>query len=141
MKKISALTMLSFLAMLSTLPVNAAKEADTTLTLNGIIIDQACAESHKGDLLSYIKTHTKECALKPENQARGYAILTPDTEVTPFSAKSNPKIIAFLKSAKNKLQVTVKAKLVNEQLELLSVSNIIQPKTKKNEKIPLAVKK
>jgi hypothetical protein len=131
MRKIVLAVQVLLLFLTATAMLCAAEEPNAVMTLNGMVIDQACAESHKDDLSNYIKTHTKECALKPENQKRGYVLLTPDNEVTPFTPKSNAKIIAFLKSSKNSLRVTVKAKLANEQLELLSIANIVKVKGKK----------
>jgi hypothetical protein len=121
------------LVILSIIPAHypyASDNRSEIMTLNGIIIDQACAEEHKSDILSYIKNHTKECALKPGNQARGYSLITPDMEVTPFAPKSNPKIVAYLKQTKNKMRVTVKARLINGQLVFITITNIITPKIK-----------
>jgi hypothetical protein len=105
-----------------------ASEKPETLILNGLLVDNACVQAHTGDLMTYVRTHAKECALKPENVRSGYALITPDGEVTSFEDRSNARISAFLRQSKSKLSVTVTARLEGEKLMLISIQNLRKPR-------------
>ena len=106
----------------------AAPPAVEILELNGLLVDNVCVEEHKNNLPEYVKTYTKAYALTPEHQAAGYSLMTPDGLVTPFESKSFPKIVKYLKQSKSKLRVTVKARLVEEKLELVSIRDLVRSK-------------
>jgi len=93
-----------------------------TLTLTGDIIDNMCAGAQKPEeLAAFIKTHTKECAIKCADS--GYAIFS-NGALLKFDAASNAKIAEFLKNPDSKLQVVavVKKEPLNE-LSLVSIEN------------------
>ncbi len=70
---------------------SAAVKKSPELTLKGDIIDNSCAMANKANLASYVKTHTKECALRPGCVASGYSIFA-DGRLMTFDKKSNKKI-------------------------------------------------
>ena len=93
-----------------------------TITIKGDIIDNMCAGSQKAEALAaFVKTHTKECALKPQCMASGYAIFS-DGMLLKFDAASNTKIADFLKKPDSKLQVVAVVK--KEPLNALSLVSI-----------------
>ncbi|MDD5466099.1 MAG: hypothetical protein PHP73_07180 [Candidatus Omnitrophica bacterium] len=92
------------------------------LTLKGDVIDNMCAGANKDTLAEFVKTHTKECALKPGCIESGYSIFA-DGKLYKFDKNSNAKVAEFLKVADSKLQVTVTAKQVGDELSLVSIEN------------------
>ena len=94
----------------------------TEIILKGDVIDNICAEINKDTLTEFVKTHTKECTLKPECLASGYSILA-DGKLYRFDQESNTMVAVFLKKADSKLQVLITAKQVGEELSLVSIEN------------------
>lgn len=93
------------------------------IVLKGYIIDNKCASANNSDTLEeFVKTHTKECTLKPECMASGYSIFA-DGKLYAFDKDSSAKVAEFLKNADSKLQVTVTAKQVGDELSLVSIEN------------------
>jgi len=99
-----------------------ATAADTeAMTYTGTIIDNMCASNTK-DIASFIKTHTKECALMPQCVASGYSLYA-DGMLQPFDDKSNAKVQEFLKKPESKLDVVVTATKADGMLSLISIKN------------------
>jgi hypothetical protein len=114
------------IVMLAYLPAHAgtAKPSVTASeTMQGVLVDNACAGGHKDDMASFVKTHTKDCALMPGCIASGYSLYTQDGQLLGFSPKSNKSIVAFLKGLNSTLRVEVKVKRTGEILELVSIKN------------------
>jgi len=93
-----------------------------TLTLKGDVIDNMCAGMNKDTLAEFVKTHTKECALKPACIDSGYSIFA-DGKLYKFDKYSNSKVAEFLKKTDSKLQAAVTAKQVGDELSLVSIEN------------------
>ncbi|MFA6129986.1 MAG: hypothetical protein WC731_03260 [Candidatus Omnitrophota bacterium] len=106
----------------TTTAVAAPATTPETMALKGDIIDNMCAGTNKANLAEFVKTHTKECALMPNCQASGYSIFA-DGKLYAFDKDSNAKVAEFLKNADSKLQVTVTAKQVGDELSLISINN------------------
>jgi type 1 fimbria pilin len=131
-----ALCFVSSLALAQDMPQSTATvtTTDTTTTvtktvttpesivLKGDVIDNMCAGANKDNLAEFVKTHTKECTLKPGCMASGYSIYA-DGKLYAFDKDSNAKVAEFLKKADSKLQVTVTAKQVGDELNLVSIEN------------------
>jgi len=101
---------------------DTAVTAPEAVVLKGEVIDNTCAGANKDNLAEFIKTHTKECALKPGCIESGYSIFV-DGKLYAFDKDSNAKVAEFLKLADSKLQVTVTAKQVGDELSLVSIEN------------------
>ena len=93
-----------------------------TIALRGDVIDNMCAGVNKANLAEFVKTHTKECALKPGCMDSGYSIFA-GGKLYAFDKVSSAKIAEFLKKADSKLQVTITAKQVGDELSLVSIEN------------------
>ena len=91
-----------------------------TIALKGDVIDNSCAAANKDTLADFVKTHTKECALKCIDS--GYSIFA-DGKLYKFDKDSNAKVGEFLKNADSKLEVSVTAKQVGDELSLVSIEN------------------
>jgi len=92
------------------------------VVLKGDVIDNTCAGANKDNLAEFIKTHTKACTLKPGCIESGYSLYA-DGKLYAFDKDSNAKVAEFLKTADSKLQVTVTAKQVGDELNLVSIEN------------------
>jgi len=106
-------------------PVAATETApamDEAMVLKGVVVDNMCAAANKDTLAEFVKTHTKDCALMPDCVASGYSILA-DGKLYKFDKDSNAKVAEFLKNADSKLQVSVTAKQVGDELSLVSIEN------------------
>lgn len=90
--------------------------------LKGTIIDNMCADAHKEDIATFIKTHPKTCALTPACAASGYSIFA-DGKLTKFDKDSNATIKDFLKKQGTKLDVYVEVEKVGNELKLVSIKN------------------
>ena len=90
------------------------------MTLKGDIIDNMCAGANKDTLAEFVKTHTKECAISC--MSSGYSIFA-NGKLYKFDKDSSAKVGEFLQKADSKLQVTVTAKQVGDELNLVSIEN------------------
>jgi len=92
------------------------------IVLKGDVIDNLCAGTNKNTLAEFVKTHTKACALMPGCIDSGYSIFA-DGKLYAFDKDSSAKVAEFLKKADSKLQVTITAKQVGDELNLVSIKN------------------
>jgi type 1 fimbria pilin len=95
--------------------------AKKSLVMQGTLVDNTCAKAHATDLSSYLKTHGKECALK--SQASGFSFLTVDGKLIPFTKKSSPMIVDFLKKDESRMNVEIVYKRVFKYFQLKSIKN------------------
>jgi hypothetical protein len=102
--------------------VPAVATTPEVLTLKGDVIDNLCAGMNQDTLAEFVKTHTKQCATKQACMDSGYSILA-DGKLYKFDKDSSAKVAEFLKTADSKLQVTVTAKQVGDELSLVSIEN------------------
>jgi hypothetical protein len=101
---------------------NVAVAMPETMVLKGEVIDNMCAGANKDKLAEFVKTHTKECALKPGCIDSGYSIFA-NSKLYAFDKDSSVKVAEFLKKADSKLQVVITAKQVGDELSLASIEN------------------
>jgi len=99
----------------------ATSVADAMM-LKGDIIDNLSAATNKDTLADFVKTNTKELSLKPEGVSSGYSIFA-NGMLYKFDQDSSVKVGEFLKNADSKLQVSVTAKQVGDELSLVSIEN------------------
>ena len=95
----------------------------TTETINGVLIDNLCADAQKPEnLAAFVKTHTKSCTLMPRCVASGYSIYA-DGKLMKFDKESNAKIEEFLKKNESKLDVVIVVKKIEGKLNLVTIEN------------------
>ncbi|MDD4879690.1 MAG: hypothetical protein PHR22_04470 [Candidatus Omnitrophica bacterium] len=92
------------------------------MMMKGTIIDNMCAGGHKADMATFIKTHTKSCALMPACEKSGYSLYS-DGKLMKFTDASNKKIADFLKMKSSKLNVDVEVNHAGDKLDLVSIKN------------------
>ena len=106
----------------TTVTTDTAVTTPEAIVLKGDVIDNMCAGANKDNLAEFVKTHTKECTLKPGCMASGYSIFAAG-KLYAFDKDSSAKVAEFLKKADSKLQVTITAKQVGDELSLVSIEN------------------
>ena len=94
------------------------------LVLHGILIDNACAAAHPGDLAAFVKSHDKTCLLKPNCMKAGYSILAEeDGKLYKFDEVSNQDVAEFLKNPNNRTDVVIIAEHHGEALMIERIRN------------------
>ena len=100
-----------FLALTAILAFLIVLRAQTpkTVTLNGYIIDNACAGgmAKKATLGESVKTHKTSCALMPPCVTSGYAVYTAEGKLYKFDKAGNDQAEALLKDTETKAGVKV----------------------------------
>src|SRR4051812_48674428 len=66
-----------------------AAAASKKVSLEGTLVDVACATERAGDLEALGIKHTKKCLQMPDCDKSGFAVLTADDKVIPFDAAGN----------------------------------------------------
>jgi len=92
------------------------------ITLSGVLVDNKCAAAHRSNLEQFIKSHTKECALKPDCAASGYSLYHYGALIR-FDRESSKKIEQFLKKKNSSLSVIVEAEKSGNEYRLISIRN------------------
>ena len=92
------------------------------MTLTGTIVDSHCAAANAGNLESFVKTHSKECALMPDCEKSGYNIYS-GGKLYKFDEADSKKVATFLKKGDSKLDVTVKGDVKGGEIKLISIEN------------------
>jgi len=82
---------------------------DNTVTLDGYMIDNACAASHSSDktFATWVKTHGTSCATMDSCEKSGYAVFAKD-KVYKFDDAGNASAEELLKNTKSKKGLHVK---------------------------------
>jgi len=119
---VSSLAFAAEPATTTTVTTDTAVTTLETVVLKGDVIDNMCAGANKDTLVEFVKTHTKACALMPGCIDSGYSIFA-DGKLYAFDKDSSAKVAEFLKKADSKLQVTITAKQVGDELSLTSIEN------------------
>src|SRR4030095_1337656 len=80
-----------------------------SVTLNGLLIDNACAGAHAKDpgFKDMVKKHKTSCALMPPCVKSGYAVLTDDGKLYKFDEAGNKSVEALLRDTATKAGVSV----------------------------------
>lgn len=91
--------------------------------LQGVIVDNMCADGEKNNLANFIKVHDKACALQKECQASGYSLYL-NGKIEKFDEKSNEVIKDFLGREESRLTVEVTVKRKGDRLSLIDIANV-----------------
>jgi len=100
---------------------------DKTVTLDGYMIDNACASSHASDpdLDTVIKTHATSCALMAACEESGYAVYA-NKKVYKFDATGNTSAVEILKNTKSKkgLHVKVEGTIDGDTIKVTKITEV-----------------
>jgi len=120
--------LLPMVAVLALLLMTAALIAqDKTVTLDGYMIDNACAASHASDKTfgTWVKTHGTSCATMEACETSGYAIYAKD-KVYKFDEAGNASahdIIANTKSKKG-LHIKVEGTIDGDTIKVTKMTEV-----------------
>ena len=91
------------------LTASALMAQDKTVTLNGYLIDNACAANHASDKTfpDWVKTHGNSCALMDSCEKSGYAVYA-EEKLYKLDDKGNDAAAELLKNTKAKKGLHVK---------------------------------
>lgn len=120
--------LLPLLAVLALVLMTAGMFAqDKTVTLDGYMIDNACASSHATDKTfgTWVKTHGTSCAMMDSCEKSGYAVYA-DDKVYKFDDKGNDSAAELLKNTKSKkgLHVKVEGTLDGDTIKVTKLTEV-----------------
>jgi len=120
--------LLPLLAALALVLMTAGMFAqDKTVTLDGYMIDNACAASHATDKTfgTWVKTHGTSCAMMDSCEKSGYAVYA-DDKVYKFDDKGNDSAAELLKNTKSKkgLHVKVEGTLDGDTIKVTKLTEV-----------------
>ena len=98
----------AFAAILAALVVLQA-QTPKPVTVEGYIIDNACADGHSKDANfgAMVKKHTKSCALMDSCVTSGYSVLTSDAKLYKLDKAGNDSTEAILRATSTKAGLNV----------------------------------
>lgn len=102
--------------------VFAQEGSKQSVSIKGLVIDNMCNTGKGGTA----KGHTVSCALMPDCQASGYAVIEKEKSYK-FDAEGNKRVLEILKTTKTKkgVMVEVAGTLNGDVLSVDSISEII----------------
>lgn len=113
-----------FVALLILITTYAFAHGGNDVILHGIIVDNACAQTHKDNLSEFTKTHEKTCMLKPDCLKSGYSIYAEeDKQLHKFDEASNAKVVDFLKRSDSRVDIVIIAEKNGDALMIEHISN------------------
>ena len=120
--------LLPLIAALALVLMAAALSAqDKTVTLDGYLIDNACASSHSADkdFANMVKTHGTSCATMESCEKSGYAVYAND-KLYKFDDKGNASAEELLKSTTSKkgLRVKVEGTVDGEMIKVTKLTEV-----------------
>ena len=131
MKKLAtALCALLLLAGCSATPALAEAQSKW----QGYLVDRGCADSVRNDSdpTTFVQNHTKDCALMPNCQAKGYSIYatSPECKWLDLDKKGNDLAFKLLKASKKRIGFYVEVTGTQKKLVLKtqSLEEIDEPK-------------
>ncbi|MFN8656820.1 MAG: hypothetical protein U0105_10820 [Candidatus Obscuribacterales bacterium] len=127
-----ATTVCTFLLMAGFTATPALAGAQTKW--QGYLVDRGCADSVRNDSdpTTFVQNHTKDCALMPNCQAKGYSIYatSPECKWLDLDKKGNDLALRLLKASKRRIgfyvEVTGTAK--KQVLKTQNIEEIEEPK-------------
>jgi hypothetical protein len=100
---------------------------DKTVTLDGYMIDNACASSHATDPAfgTWVKSHGTSCATMESCEKSGYAVYA-DSKLYKFDDKGNASAEELLKTTKSKkgLHVNVEGTIDGDMIKVTKLTEV-----------------
>ena len=119
----AAILLCSFQCFASDGNLAPVPEAPVQLSLKGALVDNlSAAEQSPEQLVEFVKSYNKTCALTPQCAVSGYSIVSGNKRYV-FDRDSCYEIEAFLKQPKTTLNVEIEATLANDELSLDSIKS------------------
>jgi hypothetical protein len=118
--------LLPLLAAVALLVMTAALVAqEKTVTLDGYMIDNACASSSKTKDMTWIKTHATSCATMEACEKSGYAVYAND-KIYKFDDAGNASAEELLKTTKSKkgLHIKVEGTVDGDMIKVTKLTEV-----------------
>jgi hypothetical protein len=118
--------LLPLLAAVALLVMTAALVAqDKAVTLDGYMIDNACASSDKAKDKTWIKTHSTSCATMEACEKSGYAVYAKD-KLYKFDDAGNASAAEIIKNTKSKkgLHVKVEGTIDGDTIKVTKITEV-----------------
>lgn len=118
--------LLPLLAAVALVLMTAALVAqDKTVTLDGYMIDNACAASDKAKDKTWIKTHSTSCATMEACEKSGYAVYAKD-KLYKFDDAGNASAAEIIKNTKSKkgLHVKVEGTIDGDTIKVTKITEV-----------------
>jgi hypothetical protein len=98
---------------------------DKTVTLDGYMIDNACASSDKAKDKTWIKTHSTSCATMEACEKSGYAVYAKD-KLYKFDDAGNASAAEIIKNTKSKkgLHVKVEGTIDGDTIKVTKITEV-----------------
>ena len=100
---------------------------DKTVTLDGYMIDNACASSHSAEATfgTWVQTHSTSCAMMESCEKSGYAVYA-DKKVYKFDDAGNTSAAEILKNTKSKkgLHVKVEGTIDGDTIKVTKITEV-----------------
>ena len=100
---------------------------DNVVTLDGYMIDNACASSHATDktFSSWVKTHGTSCATMDACEKSGYAVFAKD-KVYKFDDAGNTSAAEVIKNTKSKkgLHIKVEGTIDGDMIKVTKITEV-----------------
>jgi hypothetical protein len=118
--------LLPLLAAVALVLMTAALVAqEKTVTLDGYMIDNACASSDKAKDKTWIKTHSTSCATMEACEKSGYAVYAKD-KLYKFDDAGNASAAEIIKNTKSKkgLHVKVEGTIDGDTIKVTKITEV-----------------
>ena len=118
--------LLPLLAAVALVVMSAALVAQNkTVTLDGYMIDNACASSSKTKDMTWIKTHATSCASMEACEKSGYAVYA-NKKVFAFDDAGNASAAEVIKNTKSKkgLHVKVEGTIDGDTIKVTKITEV-----------------
>lgn len=103
--------------------VTAVHAGEMTMVMEGYIIDTKCATANKAELGTFVKEHTKQCAMMPACHASGYNFYS-EGQLWVFDKDSSDKVYKFLEKPDSTLHVSIEMSHgKGNNIKLVSIKN------------------
>jgi len=118
--------LLPLIAVVALVVMTAALVAqDKAVTLDGYMIDNACASSDKAKDKTWIKTHSTSCATMEACEKSGYAVYAKD-KLYKFDDAGNASAAEIIKNTKSKkgLHVKVEGTIDGDTIKVTKITEV-----------------
>ena len=101
----------------------------TAIKVSGYLIDNACADSAKGELSTRAKGHSVSCALMDNCEKSGYSVVTEDNKRYKLNEKGEGLAAALLKNTKTTkgVKVALEGNYNGSEVDVTKLTEVGEP--------------
>lgn len=104
-------------------------QESTAIKVSGYLIDNACADSAKGELSTRAKGHTVSCALMDSCEKSGYSVVTDDNKRYKLNEKGEGLAAELLKNTKTTkgVKVALEGNYNGSEVDVTKLTEVGEP--------------